>query len=81
MVYKQLEMYTILNVRIMNRNLVNKTFFLCALLVLCCFEIISQSVENEVPKIEVKYQIMAKAYEDSIVLRFAQCLPMRYLHT
>ncbi len=75
MVYKQLEMYTILNERIMNRNLVNKTFFLCALLVLCCFEILSQNVENEVPKIEVKYQIMAKAYEDSIVLRFAPMSP------
>lgn len=37
--------------------------------------VIAQEIKNEVPKIELKYHIIAKAYEDSIVLRFAPTTP------
>ena len=59
----------------MNNYLFNRTIFFCAFLVFYCLEIKSQNNENSVPKIEIKYQIMAKAYEDSIVLRFAPTSP------
>jgi fibronectin type 3 domain-containing protein len=36
---------------------------------------LAQEIKNEVPKIELKYHIIAKAYEDSIVLRFAPTTP------
>ena len=56
-------------------------YILLCILVFYCLEIKSQNNENSVPKIEIKYQIMAKAYEDSIVLRFGPSCPMLCLRT
>lgn len=59
----------------MTRLITNRIFFLGVFGLLYNIAMRSQNTENGVPKIEVKYQIMAKAYEDSIVLRFAPTSP------
>lgn len=68
-------METIFNKRMMTGRIVKKAMLFCSFWILCFFDVFSQNNENTVPKIEIKYQIMAKAYEDSIVLRFAPTSP------